>query len=143
MKQLENVNLRVADLRGRIGYPFIVKIEDFQPINLQTIQTRTNDELLFMLYSLPASTEWKEWIAAELAHRQANRLSEALNDVENAILQVGLAVKDLTKSSERLENLTVRLKFLTWVLIVLTALAIITPIGIEVWRAYRDVPATL
>lgn len=111
-----------------------VTFEEFQPINPETLRTRTENELLFILYSLPPRTEWREWLTAELAHRQANRLSESLNLVEAAVLQVERAVKALTMSSEHLEGLTRRLRTLTWILIVLTALALITPIGIEIWH---------
>ena len=115
-------------------------LEDFQPLSPETLRTRPNEQLLSILYLLPAGTEWKEWVTAELAERQAGRLSESLGHVENAVFQVEQAVKSLTKSSEHLEGLTKRLEALTWVLIILTALSVVTPIGIEIWKAAREAP---
>src|SRR5258708_37167659 len=49
-----------------------------------------------------------------------------------------VATKTLGTSSERLEGLTITLKTLTLVLVFLTIVAAIVPIGIEVWKAYHE-----
>ncbi len=116
-------------------------LEDFYPITPETLRTRTEEELLFILYALPQGSVWHPWVSGEFAHRQTERLHESLTQVENAVFQVGLAVKALTLSSEHLEGLTKRLKTLTWALIFITILAGAVPIGIEIWKATREVPA--
>ena len=52
------------------------------------------------------------------------------------LINIGNEAKRLADSSEELESLTKRLKTLTWVLIFLTALAAIVPIGIEICKAF-------
>ena len=51
-------------------------------------------------------------------------------------------LKVLASSSENLEKLTKRLNTLTWVLIILTFFAVVTPIAVEVWKAYHPEPRT-
>jgi len=66
----------------------------------------------------------------------------ATDDVKQATRGVQKEVAILAASSEKLETLTIKLNNLTWTLIVLTALAVIlavvTPIGIEVWKAQHS-----
>jgi hypothetical protein len=50
---------------------------------------------------------------------------------------IGTETKRLADSSEKLERLTIKLKDLTWALIILTILAAAVPIGIELWKARR------
>ena len=66
------------------------------------------------------------------------KLSQLTAELTAASEKTGTEVVVLTDSSKKLEHLTVRLKNLTWVLIALTALAVIIPIGIEVWKAYHE-----
>jgi hypothetical protein len=47
----------------------------------------------------------------------------------------------LATSSGKLETLTIRLNRLTYVLIALTALAVLGPVGIEIWKVEREVNA--
>ena len=63
------------------------------------------------------------WAGAELARRRDEHLSEL--------------IKSLSSSSDRLERLTKTLRNLTWVLIVLTFLAVLVPAGLDFWKAYH------
>jgi hypothetical protein len=61
--------------------------------------------------------------------------SNALTDATNNVHQEIMLVKD---SSRHLEKLTSTLRNLTWALILLTVLAAVVPIGIEIWKAYHE-----
>lgn len=67
-------------------------------------------------------------IDAELARRPQAAVSEQ-------VLLLTAEVEKLTASSTHLETLTDRLKWLTWVLVVLAALGTITPFAVELWKA--------
>ena len=66
------------------------------------------------------ATVWDVWAGAELERRRDEHLSEL--------------VKSLSSSSDRLERLTKTLRNLTWVLIVLTFLAVLVPAGLDFWK---------
>jgi hypothetical protein len=57
--------------------------------------------------------------------------------------EVAKQVSSLTKSSTNLEELTIRLNKLTWVLIILAVAGVVAPIGIECWKAYHSEPVVL
>jgi Na+-transporting methylmalonyl-CoA/oxaloacetate decarboxylase gamma subunit len=66
--------------------------------------------------------------------------SQRLESLTEALIKetgnVRQEVAILASSSEKLERLTLRLNGLTWVLIILTFLAIAVPVGVEVWKSY-------
>ena len=86
-------------------------------------------------------------IRDELQHRsllaiaeQTEKLNSATEKLITETTHVQREVGLLTASQERLEGLTKTLRWLTWVLVALTFLATVVPIGIEVWKAYHHEP---
>jgi hypothetical protein len=73
-----------------------------------------------------------------IQHRLQTRLAELTGNLAEASTKIYEEVARLANSSEKLESLTKRLNRLTWVLIGLTALAVVTPIGIEAWKAHQE-----
>jgi hypothetical protein len=74
----------------------------------------------------------------ELQRRYLGNIADETGKLIQATDRVHQEVAILTKSSERLEKLTKTLRNLTWVLIFLTVLAAVVPIGIETWKAYHE-----
>src|SRR5262245_61760176 len=46
-----------------------VSINDFTPINPQTLRSRTEDELLFIMTAVGGGGSWDEWARTELSRR--------------------------------------------------------------------------
>jgi hypothetical protein len=76
---------------------------------------------------------------AEYSKTLAILTEEMVKETRNVHQEVAL----LTDSSNRLEKLTVTLKSLTIWLIILAVLAVVVPVGIEIWRAVREEPVVL
>ena len=81
----------------------------------------------------------------ELHYRFITRTQLATTNLLKSPQTLGTLVADMTEathrvksSSENLERLTNKLKMLTWVLIILTALAALVPVGLEIWKVFRE-----
>jgi hypothetical protein len=70
----------------------------------------------------------------------SHRLEELTTGLIDVTAKVHHEVGLLADSSDRLEKLTATLKSLTWALILLTVLAALVPIGIEIWHALHETP---
>ena len=68
----------------------------------------------------------------------SENLGLLISNMTEATRDVHREVTILTQSSRHLERLTARLKGLTWVLIILTFVAVIVPVGLEIWKVYRE-----
>ena len=67
----------------------------------------------------------------------------SVTEVTHCLVLQGRLVKRLADSSVEMEQLTKKLNRLTCVLIVLTALAVLVPVGVEIWHAYLELTAPL
>lgn len=92
---------------------------DFSPKDLNPF----SEAKLFNVMVENRGGAFDAWARGELARRQNERISELIGS--------------LISYSDRLERLTRTLKRLTVVLIVLTFFAVVVPIGVEVWNAFR------
>ena len=68
----------------------------------------------------------------------SENLGLLISSMTDTTRDVHREVTILTQSSRHLERLTARLKGLTWVLIILTFVAVIVPVGLEIWKVYRE-----
>ena len=68
------------------------------------------------------------------------KLTEAVIDTSRASNK---QIKALNESSTKMESLTIALRNLTIWLIVLGALTLLLPVGIEVWKAKREIDAPI
>jgi hypothetical protein len=93
--------------------------------------------LLELLAKNPERTV-ADWITDELLRRHLGAISDETKKLVIATRDVERGVERLATSSNTLETLTRRLNRLTWALIVLTLLAVVTPLGIEVWKAHHE-----
>jgi hypothetical protein len=92
------------------------------------------DKLLFVMRENRGGV-YDNWARSELARRQNEQLSNLIMRLNDATGKVADEVRALASSSDRLEALTKKLNFLTIVLVVLTVVAVATPIGIEIYHA--------
>src|SRR5574340_217276 len=76
-------------------------------------------------------------VGIEALAQSSNNLEALSAALIKETANVHREVAILANSSEKLEKLTLTLKNLTWALIFLTVLAVGTPIGIEVWKAFH------
>ena len=121
------------------------QISDYGSITPETVRNLPNDDLLNLL-DRGVERTIADWIRDELQRRHLCNIADQTKELIAATSQVHDEVSVLAHSSERLETLTRRLNRLTWVLIILTALAVIVPIGIEAWKVSREpqtAPATM
>jgi len=102
-----------------------------------TLKQRTHDELVEIM-DKDSSGHFAAMAGEELHQRFLGRIGDETIKLTTATENVRNAVVALAKSSDRLEVLTAKLKNLTWALIFLTVVAIVVPIGIEGWKAYRQ-----
>jgi hypothetical protein len=113
---------------------------DLENLKAHELQDFTIEELYDLMMQNPAG-RFDGWAQVELSRRQYLENLKAVKELHAATGEVKTQIIELTKSSERLEALTVKLKNLTWVLIALTIVTAI-PAGIEVWKkTFREVPA--
>ena len=124
---------------------------DFTPENIRTY----SEEKLLLAMKLSAGNIYDAWARAELERRRSLALQEATGEMHRQVTLLAQSstrlehlttalvqetatsnreIVVLTGSSHHLEHLTSRLNILSWVLIILTVLAVATPIGIEVWH---------
>jgi hypothetical protein len=102
----------------------------------ETLKTFPEAKLLSVMEG-NAGGSFDTWARAELARRRDERISELITSLTDATNKVHQEVAILSSSSDRLERLTKRLNGLTWVLIVLTSIAVVVPIGL-IWNAYHS-----
>ena len=109
----------------------------YDPPTPNNLRTRTHEQLL-ELHNIWANNQfYRVLIEEELSQRFLGRIGDSTDRLITAVNDVEGAVKDLISSSDRLEKLTVRLNYLTIVLVALTILSVLTPLGVEVWHVYR------
>jgi hypothetical protein len=107
------------------------------PPTPNNLRSRTHEQLLH-LHDVWANNQFKRvLVEEEINQRFLGRIGDLTERLIAAVNQVEGAVKDLVSSSDRLERLTVRLNFLTIVLVVLTVFAVLTPLGVEIWHFYH------
>jgi hypothetical protein len=113
-----------------------MKFDDFQlppPIDLSGIRIPPSAEQTNKLIDNTSLLTAGMKRLADSSSR-LEKLSEALiKETSNVHREVAI----LGASSTKLESLTVRLNTLTWILIFLTALALI-PVGKDLWKAYHE-----
>ena len=80
------------------------------------------------------------WAQAEIARRQSVRLAELIASLNQATDTVKTEVRDLTDSSNKMEQLTRSLKVLTFVLIVFAGVQILIAV-IQTIKMYEPPPA--
>jgi hypothetical protein len=113
--------------------------EELQKTSPADLKKNTHEELLILLDHWKNNPNFFERIKEELAQRFLGRIGDLTEKQIEATNEVRAAVDRLTKSSDHLEGLTIRLNRLTWALIILTALGVAVPVGIEVWKAKREI----
>jgi hypothetical protein len=106
-------------------------------VNFDTVKSATDEELSYAM-TVPLSLPQNAILQEEIKRRSLEAMGRLTESLREATLQVGAKVTALTTSSERLETFTKRLIGLTWALILLTIVAAVVPIGIEVWHAYHE-----
>jgi hypothetical protein len=99
-----------------------ISVGNWDEVTPEAMKLYSESKLLYAM-ELNRGGVHDQWARAELARRRDERISELISS--------------LTSSSDRLEGLTRRLNRLTWVLIILTFLAVLVPIGLEIWNAYH------
>jgi hypothetical protein len=108
---------------------------------LEAIKKLDDSELL-MAYAYGYKNPNLDWgdpvVKVVIDTRLATRIAEGTKAIAEITKASRTELTRLVDSSDRLEGLTKTLKHLTWVLIVLTVLAVVVPIGIEIWHAYHE-----
>ena len=117
------------------------------PIDSRSVGSYSTDVLHEILPKRRLLSPHVDLIRDELQHRsllaiaeQTEKLNSATEKLITETTHVQREVGLLTASQERLEGLTKTLRWLTCVLVALTFLATVVPIGIEVWKAYHHEP---
>jgi hypothetical protein len=117
---------------------------DWSDATPDNMQSWPEDKLLCAI-TLDRGGVYSSRAQAALTRRQNERISVLLEHLGQITVKVssevkGLAteVKTLSSSSDRLEALTRRLNGLTIALVALTILAVIVPVGIEVYHAQQE-----
>ena len=112
------------------------------------LMMRWTQRRLFLCLINSGNNLYTRFAEAEVIRRRDNQLRRQIQSLENATEKVEIAtvgvhttVSALIQSSERLETFTRRLIKLTWFLIVVAIITAVIPIGIEIWRAKKDIPA--
>jgi hypothetical protein len=130
--------------RGIMVLPMLTQEEEaLQRLHLAAID-KLDDEALLLAYQYGYTTDdvqigrGAQIVKLILERRFLTRVSNETKELEKITNISRGEVKRLADSSEKMEQLTIRLKRLTWALIVLTAFAVLEPIGIEIWRAKRE-----
>jgi hypothetical protein len=117
--------------------------EQLHKVSPADLRKNTHEELPILPDHWKMNANVFERIREELSQRFLGRIGDLTEKQIEATNEVRTAVDRLTISSDHLEGLTMRLNRLTWILIVLTALAVIVPVGIEIWKAKREIDARL
>jgi hypothetical protein len=112
---------------------FIASWENASPEQMKSF---TESKLLWVMRARQG-TSYDLWARAELERRGDDRLAGLITSLTDATNKVHQEVAILNSSSDRLEGLTRRLNRLTWVLIILTFLAVVVPAGLDFWKAYH------
>jgi hypothetical protein len=97
-----------------------------------------DDEVLLTKLDKTVGSNYREAIICILQRRHLMAVAHEVAKLREVSAKMHTEVGILANSSGKLEQLTERLNHLTWVLIILTVLAIASPIGIEVWKAYHE-----
>ena len=105
-----------------------------KPISPSTLKDASHDQLFRILEENPNNPYYANLVRDELSQRFLGRIGDLTEKQIEATREVTDAVNKLDSSSDRLEALTAKLNKLTWVLIFLTALAVVVPVGIEVCK---------
>ena len=81
---------------------------------------------------------YDHWAQAESARRQNERTGQLIEILTTITDKVHYEIKSLASSSDRLEDLTKKLNALTKVLLAVTIVSVLVPIGIEIYHAHSD-----
>ena len=117
---------------------------DWRKRHLQSIKNLDDATLLFAYswgYKDPNLESYDKTVKAVLDERLFTKLFQAVKDLNSAAEQNQVEVQRLAFSSITMEALTKDVKTLTIWLLVLTVVAVLSPIAIEVWKAKREIDA--
>ena len=148
MQAVERVGAGAADVQNRLSLPSTMneKWNDPPGWNI-TIETMTpekmrgySEEFLTYVPSQNRGGVYDAWAHAEIARRQSVRLAELIMGLNQATETVKTEVRDLTDSSNKMEQLTRTLKILTIWLIVFAAIQVLIAV-IQTKKMYEPIPA--